>query len=148
MTNGENVPEQGPGQFLGSGSQRWLVKELVSCFHVRAPFLCQQHMWYQTPCSPPLCDRVECQHPEVAQPHSLTRPSAQRRGSSASNPPTKESLPAPGGGQGSTEHALNNEVVKDPVRFWQFPFHNVCFWVNTMFSDGPNSSLFMLLKSS
>ena len=64
-------------------------------------------------------------------------PSAQRGESGPSNPPTKESCPAPGVVQDSTEHSLKNEVVKDPVRFWQFLLHNVCFWVNTMFSDGP-----------
>ena len=31
--------------------------------------------------------------------------------------PAKESLPAPGGGQGSAEHALKKEVVKDQMRF-------------------------------
>ena len=52
----------------------------------------------------------------------------------------KESLPAPGGGQGSAEHALKKEMVKDPVRFWQFALHNLCFWLNATFSDGPSNS--------
>ena len=67
------------------------------------------------PAVQPLGDRDGGRHPDVAQPLGLMRPSAQRGGSSPSNPPTKESLPGPGGGQGSAEHALKNEVVEDPV---------------------------------
>ena len=92
------------------------------------------------PAVQPLGDRDGGRYSEVAQALDFTHPSAQRGGSGPSNPPTEESLPAPGGGCGSPEHALQNEMVKDPVRFWTFPLHNVCFWVNAMFSDGPSSS--------
>ena len=52
--------------------------------------------------------------------------------------PAKESLPAPGDAQGSAEHALKKEVVKDRMRFWQFSLHNL-FWVNSMFLMVPSS---------
>ena len=39
----KNVPEQGHGQFP-LWQPEMVVTELVSCFHVRAPFLCWQHI--------------------------------------------------------------------------------------------------------
>ena len=47
----KNAPEQGCGQFP-LRQPLMVVKGLVSHFHVRAPFLSQQHMRYQTACSP------------------------------------------------------------------------------------------------
>ena len=43
MTHGEKCTRAGTRAVPRSGSHGWLVKGLVSRFHVRAPFLCQQH---------------------------------------------------------------------------------------------------------
>ena len=59
-TNGEKYTRAGTQTIPHSGSQQWLVKGLVSCFHIRAPLLCQQHTVVpDAPAVWPLGDRDE-----------------------------------------------------------------------------------------
>ena len=134
-----NTPEQGRGQFPLRQTPM-VAKGLVSRFHVRAPSSVSSTCGTRRPAVQPLVDRDGGRHPEFAQVLGLTSPSAQRVGSGPPNPPTEESLPGPGGGHGSHEHALKNEMVKDQMRFWQLLLHNLFSWVNAMFSDSPSSS--------
>ena len=135
----KNAPEQGHRQFPTQAANDGWLRGWFPAF--RAPFLCQQH----TVVPDALQSRPWVTEMEV---DTLTLLSlsvnasfcTKRRGVVPLTITAKESLPAPGGGQGSAEHALKKEVVKDPVRFWQFALHNLCFWLNATFSDGPSSS--------
>ena len=139
MSNGERCTRAGTRAVPGSGSQRWLVKGLPSHLHVRAPFLCQERCGTRRPCSlapgwsgrrstPLSCSALWFNASFCTKRKELSLPTL----------PSKESLPDSGGGQGSTEYSLKFEVVRDPMRCWQFPGHNVFFWVSTMFYDVPS----------
>ena len=123
----------------GSGSQHWLVKGLVSRLHVRAPFLCQERCGTRWPCSLAPGWSGWRSTPRSCSALWLNASFCKKGGGqwSLQTLPTKESLPVPGCGQGSTEQSLQFEVVKDPMRCWQLPGHNIFFWVNTIFYDVP-----------
>ena len=136
----KNVPEQGHGKFPAQEASDGCLRRWVPAFMSELPSSVSSTCGTRRPAVQPLVDRDGGRHPEFAQVLGLTSPSAQRVGSGPPNPPTEESLPGPGGGHGSHEHALKNEMVKDQMRFWQFLLHNLFSWVNAMFSDSPSSS--------
>ena len=114
-----------------------MVKGLVSHFHVRAPFLCQQHTVVPDALqSSPWVIKMEVDALKLL---SLVVSRVLLHKEWGVVPPTF-SLRTPFQGHGSTEYTFKNETVKDQMRFWQFPPHNLFFQVNAMFSDGPSSS--------
>ena len=133
----ENVPEQGPGQFPTQAANDGWLRGWFPAFISELPSSVSSTLWYETHLqSSPWVIEMEVDTLTLLS-SRFNASSAQRGGRGPSTLCTKESLPAPGGVQGSTEHTLKKEVVKDPVRFWQFSLHNLFFWVNAMFSDGP-----------
>ena len=141
----KDAPEQGPGQFPAQAASAGWLRGWLPAFMSELSSSVRNTVLPDALAVWPLGGQDGVRHPEVAQPCGLMRPSAKEGGVVPPTLPARGSLPAPGmacghGGHGSAEHSLKNEVVKDPVRFWQFPPHNICLCVNTMFSDGPSSS--------
>ena len=141
----KDAPEQGPGHFPAQAASAGWLRGWLPAFMSELPSSVRNTVLPDALAVWPLGGQDGVRHPEVAQPCGLMRPSAKEGGVVPPTLPARGSLPAPGmacgrGGHGSAEHSLKNEVVKDPVRFWQFPPHNICLCVNTMFSDGPSSS--------
>ena len=136
----EHAPEQESRQFPAQAANTGWLRGWFPAFMSELPSSVRSAVVPDGLAVWPLGGQDGGQHLEVAQPCGLMHPSAKRGGGqwSLQTLPTKESLPAPGGGQGSAEHSLTFEVVKDPMRFCHSPGHNVFFWVNTMFYGGPS----------
>ena len=114
----KNVPEQGHGKFPAQEASDGCLRRWVPAFMSELPSSVSSTCGTRRPAVQPLGDRDGGRHSEVAQALGFTHPSAQRGGSGPSNPPTEESLPAPGGGHGSPEPTPpKNEMVKDQMRF-------------------------------
>ena len=108
----KNAPEQGHRQFPTQAANDGCLRGGFPTFMSELPSSVSSTCGTRRPAVQPLADRDGGRCHDVAQPLGLMRPSAQRGGSSPSNPPTKESLPGPGGGQGSPEHALKMRQSK------------------------------------
>ena len=94
----KNVPVQGHGKFPAQETNDGCLRGWVPAFMSELPSSVSGTCGTRCPAVQPLGDRDGGRHSEVAQALGFTHPSAQRGGSGPSNPPTEESLPAPGVG--------------------------------------------------
>ena len=94
----KNVPEQGHGKFPAQEASDGCLRRWFPTFMSELPSSVSSTCGTRRPAVQPLGDRDGGRYSEVAQALDFTHPSAQRGGSGPSNPPTEESLPAPGVG--------------------------------------------------